>query len=45
LAALADETTIIVTMFAIRFGEEAVAEIARLRAAERRRLVDAIERH
>jgi mRNA-degrading endonuclease RelE of RelBE toxin-antitoxin system len=31
-------------MFAIRFGEDAVAEIAGLRAAERRRVIDAIEK-
>ncbi len=31
-------------MFAIRFGDDAVAEIAELRAAERRRLLDAIEK-
>ena len=31
-------------MFTITFGEEAVAEIDRLRAAERRRLLDAIEK-
>ena len=31
-------------MFAITFGENAVAEIDRLRAAERRRVLDAIER-
>jgi len=31
-------------MFAIAFGEEAVAEIDRLRAAERKRLLDAIEK-
>ena len=38
------ETIIVVTMFAIRFGEDAVAEIAGLRAAERRRAIDAIEK-
>ena len=31
-------------MFAIRFGEDAVAEIAGLRATERRRLLDAVEK-
>ena len=31
-------------MFTITFGDEAVAEIDRLRAAERRRLLDAIEK-
>ena len=31
-------------MFAIRFGEDAIAELAGLRAAERRRLLDAIEK-
>jgi mRNA-degrading endonuclease RelE of RelBE toxin-antitoxin system len=31
-------------MFAITFGEDSVAEIDRLRAAERRRLLDAIEK-
>jgi mRNA-degrading endonuclease RelE of RelBE toxin-antitoxin system len=31
-------------VFAIRLGEDAVAEIGRLRAAERKRLLDAIER-
>jgi mRNA-degrading endonuclease RelE of RelBE toxin-antitoxin system len=31
-------------VFAITFGENAVAEIDRLRAAERRRLLDAIEK-
>jgi mRNA-degrading endonuclease RelE of RelBE toxin-antitoxin system len=31
-------------VFTITFGEEAVAEIDRLRAAERRRLLDAIEK-
>jgi mRNA-degrading endonuclease RelE of RelBE toxin-antitoxin system len=31
-------------VFTITFGEEAVAEIDRLRAAERRRLIDAIEK-
>jgi mRNA-degrading endonuclease RelE of RelBE toxin-antitoxin system len=36
-------TIIVVTMFAIRFVEEAVAEIAGLRAAERKRLFEAIE--
>lgn len=39
------ETIIVVTMFVIRFVEEAIAEIARLRAVERSRLLDAIERH
>jgi hypothetical protein len=38
------ETTIVVTAFAIRFGDDAVAEIAELRAAARRRLLDAIEK-
>lgn len=37
------ETIIVVTMLAIRLGEDAVAEIG-LRAAERRRLLDAIEK-
>ena len=37
-------TIIVVTMFAIRFGNDAVAEIAGLRAAERGRLLDAIEK-
>jgi hypothetical protein len=41
---LARETIIVVTMFAIRLGEDAVAEIAGLRAAERRRILDAIEK-
>jgi mRNA-degrading endonuclease RelE of RelBE toxin-antitoxin system len=31
-------------MFAVRLGEDAVAEIAGLRAAERRRVLDAIEK-
>jgi len=31
-------------MFTITFGDEAVAEIDRLRAAERRRLLDSIEK-
>jgi mRNA-degrading endonuclease RelE of RelBE toxin-antitoxin system len=31
-------------MFAIRLGEDAVAEIAGLRAAERRRVLDTIEK-
>jgi hypothetical protein len=44
LLALDRETIIVVTMFAIRLGEDAVAEIAGLRAAERRRLLDAIEK-
>jgi mRNA-degrading endonuclease RelE of RelBE toxin-antitoxin system len=44
LPAMANKTTIVVTMFAIRFGEDAVAEIAGLRSAERSRLLDAIER-
>jgi mRNA-degrading endonuclease RelE of RelBE toxin-antitoxin system len=41
---LGRETIIVVTTFAIRLGEDAVAEIAGLRAAERKRLLDAIER-
>ena len=32
-------------MFAIRFGEHAVAEIARLRAVERRGILNAVEKY
>src|SRR5439155_21155581 len=32
-------------MFAIRFGEHAVAEIARLRAVERRGILNAVEQY
>jgi len=35
----------VVTMFAIRFGEHAVAEIARLRAVERRGILNAVEKY
>ena len=44
LHALTDVTIIVVTMFAIRFGKDAVTEIAGLRAAERGRVLDTIER-
>jgi mRNA-degrading endonuclease RelE of RelBE toxin-antitoxin system len=44
LLALSCETTIVVTVFEVRLGEDAVAEIGELRAAERRRLLGAIEK-
>ena len=44
MPALERETILVVTMFGIRLGEDAIAEIAGLRAAERRRLLDAIEK-
>jgi mRNA-degrading endonuclease RelE of RelBE toxin-antitoxin system len=45
LRALEIVTIIVVTMFVIRFGEEALAETERLRVVERRRLLDAVEKH
>ncbi len=44
LAALDLETIIVVTMFAIRLDQDAVAEIGELRASERKRVLDAIEK-